>query len=129
MTTIARLLSLLVILLERVKGEQVYVLTKGDPTAVSHLIGQALVDYEIHIYCHRKQYCRIYRRWSWFNRTYVLYNVFSVITGNAPKDIVEACKIEVHIPAQLPSFVEDAFQRRSAVNAYLDLVIARLATP
>lgn len=129
MTTIRRVLSLLVILLERVKGEQVFVQTRGDPTAVSHLIGQALVDYEIHIYCRRKQYRRIYRRWTWLNRTYVLYNVFSVITGKAPTHIVNACKFEVDIPAQLPEFVEDDLQRRRAVNAYLDLVIARLATP
>jgi hypothetical protein len=126
MTTIARVLSFLVLLLERIKGEQVFVLARLDPKAISHLVGQSLIDYEIHIHCQRKQYAKIYRRWPWLKRTYVLYRVFSVITGTAPRDIVEACQIEVDIPAQLPSFVDDDLQRMKAVNAYLDLVIARL---
>ena len=126
MTTIARVFSFLVLLLERIKGEQVFVLARLDPKAVSHLVGQSLIDYEIHIHCQRKQFVRVYRRWPWFNRTYVLYRVYTVISGTAPLDIVEACKIEMDIPAQLPSFVDDNVQRMKAVNAYLDLVIARL---
>jgi len=129
MTTIARICSFFVLLLERIKGEQVFVLAELDHKAISHLVGQSLIDYEIHIHCQRKQYVRMYRRWPWFNRSYVVYRVFTVINGTAPQDVVEACMIEIDIPAQLPSFVDDNLQRMKAVNSYLDLVIARLAKP
>lgn len=128
MAIIAKLVSALVLLLERIKGEQTFTLIKTDPKHMSHLVGHSFADYEIHIYCQRKQYCRVYRRWFVPNRTFVLYRVFSRASTGAPGSVIQACQIEADIPAQLPSFVDDNLQRMSAVSAYLDLVIARLPT-
>jgi len=122
-----RLLSLFVVFLERIKGGQTFVRIDAGGQDISHLVGQSFADYEIHIYCQRKQYCRVYHRWSALNRHFVIYHVFSVVSANAPGDIIQACKLEIDIPAQLPLFVDDSLQRISAISAYLDLVIARMS--
>jgi hypothetical protein len=128
MLTLKRMLSKLVVWFEKLKGHTTVHEVKLPKNALGHLVGFAITGYEVRIYCQKKQYKRKYENWFIPDKNMVVYRVFSVVTNDAPERLKEACELDVDIPCQLSTVVDDDGQRDAAILAYLDLLAAKLDT-
>lgn len=122
-----RLVTFVFLWFERLKGvrkvsQSVVIQTqRGNSLRVIHQSG-----YDITIYCQRREYMREYSSWYAPLTTYVVYHVFSTTTNDAPDLIKQACKLDVTLPRLLPSYIVDEIQKRFAIDAYVDLLVADL---
>lgn len=125
-----RLLQLLVgvvlLLFERWRGPKTVYEIKRPDNSLGCLKGFTVRGYELAIYCQRKEYHVKYDRWYIPNRVRVTYNVFSVVTNDAPVALRKACELDVDLPALIHNWHFDNEVRRSQVHAYLDLLEARI---
>lgn len=119
-------LGVLFLFHEGLKGEKTVYEVKLPKNALGHLVGFAVSGYEVRIYCQKKQYERKYKNWFVPDKRMVLYRVFSVVTNDAPERLKEACELDIDIPCQLSSFVDDEGQKDAAILAYLDILAHRL---
>lgn len=126
MQSLKRMLSVVFLFLEKLKGKKTLHEVKLPKNALGHLVGFAVSGYEVRIYCQKKQYKRKYDNWFVRDKSMVVYRVFSVVTNDAPDRLKEACELDVDIPCQLSPFVDDEGQKDAAILAYLDLLASRL---
>ena len=127
MTLLKSLLSELFLLFEKWKGRKTVYEVKLPKIAKGRLTAFAVDDYEIRIYCQKKQYKRRYDSWLVPDKNMAVYRVFSVVSSDAPLRIQDACELDVDIPGQLSPLIEDEMQEKAAIQAYLDLLVSRLA--
>jgi hypothetical protein len=83
--------------------------------------------YEIAIYCHRKTYRIHYKHWYIPDRSIFTYNVFSVVSNDAPLALRKACELDVELPAMVAISSFNHEIRQAQVLAYLDLLDQRLS--
>jgi hypothetical protein len=118
--------SVVLLLFERVRGPRYINEIKQPDQALGCLKGFSVRGYEIAIYCHRKSYRVHYKHWYVPDRSFFTYNVFSVISNDAPIALRKACELDVELPALIPRNNFDEEIRRRQVLAYLDLLEQRL---
>lgn len=111
---------------ERWRGPKTVHEIRQPDDALGSLKGFAVRGYEIIIYCQRKEYKVKYERWYVPNRQYRTYQVFSVVTNDAPKALKRACELDVDLPALISNWSFDNEIRRAQVMAYLDLLEKRM---
>lgn len=128
MTLLKSLLSDLFLYFEKLKGKKTVYEIKLPKNALGQLVGYAVDGYEIRIYCQKKQYKRQYNSRLIPDKDTVVYRVFSVVSSDAPDLLREACELDVDIPCQLSALVDDEGQKDAAIQAYLDLLAAKLST-
>lgn len=126
MRFVKSLLGVVLFLFERIRGPKTVHEVKRPGNEMGSLKGFAVRGYEIAIYCHRKEYHVIYQRWWIPNRLKVTYNVFSVVSNDAPKALRKACELDVDLPALVHNWNFDNEIRRAQVLAYLDLLEKRM---
>lgn len=119
-------LGVVLFLFERARGPKTVTELKRAGNEMGSLKGFAIRGYEIAIYCQRKEYHIRYDRWWIPDRVEVTYNVFSVVSSEAPKALRQACERDVDLPALIHNWNFDNEIRRAQVNAYLDLLEKRL---
>ncbi len=128
MTLFTSMLSDLLLYIEKLKGKKTVYEVMLPKNALGHLVGYAVSGYEVRIYCQKKQYKRMYDSRLIPDKDTVVYRVFSVVSNDAPEDLREACELDTDIPCQLSPLIDDEGQKEAAVQAYLDLLAARLDT-
>lgn len=126
MRTIRLLVAVVLLCLERIKGPKKVYEIKRPANAMGCLKGFTVRGYELAIYCQRKEYHVKYDRWYIPNRITVTYNVFSRVTNDAPKALQKACELDVDLPALVHNWNFDNEVRHAQIDAYLDLLEARM---
>lgn len=127
MSVLMRVVTEGFLLYQRLKGtrkvtQAVVIQTeRGNSLRVIHRSG-----YDITIYCQRMEYLRQFERWVWPPKKYETYHLFSTTTNDAPELIRQACKLEVTLPRLMPWYVDEELQKRSAIDAYVDLITDKL---
>lgn len=82
--------------------------------------------YDITIYCQRMEFLQEFSRWLLPSKKYETYQLFSTTTNDAPELIRQACRLEVTLPRLMPFFIDEEMQKRSAIDAYVDLITDKL---
>ena len=113
-------------ILERTRGTKSVIEVKRTNNELGSLKGFAIRGYEVAIYCQRKEYSIRYDHWYIRDRTKLTYNVFSVVSNDAPKALRIACELDVDLPALVSNWNFDNEIRRAQVHAYLDLLEKRM---
>jgi len=126
MGTLKNLVGAYLWLLERIRGTKSVVEVKRTSNELGSLKGFAIRGFEVAIYCQRKEYSIRYDRWYIRDRTRMTYNVFSVVSNDAPKALRIACELDVDLPALVSNWNFDNEIRRTQVHAYLDLLEKRM---
>lgn len=126
MALLKRLLSGIFLYFEKLKGKKTVYEIRLPKNALGHLTGLNVSGYEVRIYCQKKQYKRSYDNRFIPDKYMTVYNVFSVVSSDAPEKLRDACELEADIPCQLSSFIDDDGQKDAAIQAYLDLLAHRL---
>ena len=126
MTLLKSLLSAVFLYFEKLKGKKTVYEVKLPKHALGHLVGFAVSGYKVSIYCQKKQYKRKYDSWLVPDKSTVVYRVFSAVSNDAPEMLREACELDIDIPCQLSSLVDDEGQKDAAILAYLDLLVNKL---
>jgi hypothetical protein len=124
--TFVKYLSGILLLWESLKGTKTVREVKHPSNTLGQLVGYSVAGYKLEIYCQRKHYRRSYDKWFIPNKDHMAYRVFSVVSQDAPDSLKKACELDIDIPALLPLAIDDHGHRQAAVNAYLDILIARL---
>lgn len=127
MRCLKTILGIALFLFERWRGPKTVYERRQPNNQLGCLKGFAVRGYEIIIYCQRKQYVVEYERWYVPNRVTTTYQVFSVVTNDAPKALRKACELDVDLPALVHNWNFDNEIRRAQVLAYLDLLEKRMS--
>lgn len=127
MSAMRFLVGVVLLLFERLRGSKTVYESKRPDNSMGSLKGFTVRGYEVAIYCQRKEYHVKYDRWYIPNRVRVTYNVFSVVTNDAPKALRKACELDVDLPALIHNWNFDNEIRRAQVLAYLDLLERRMS--
>lgn len=120
------LAAIALLLWERVRGPKTVSLITTLDNQSGQLRGITVRGYEITIFCHRKEYYVAYDRWCVPNRTLVSYQVFSVVSSDAPQALHKACELDVDFPTLAHPWNFNSELRKQHVQAYLDLLERRL---
>jgi hypothetical protein len=126
MRIVKTLFGVVLLLFERLRGSKTVSEIKRPDNSLGSLKGFAVRGYELAIYCQRKEYHVKYDRWYIPDRIEVTYNVFSVVSNDAPKALRKACELDVDLPALVHNWNFDNEIRRAQVHAYLDLLEKRM---
>lgn len=118
--------AIILLLFERCRGPKTVYEIKRIDNELGSLKGFSLRGYEVAIYCQRKEYHIVYQRWYIPNRTRMTYNVFSVVSADAPISLKKACELDVDLPSLINNWHFDNEIRRAQVHAYLDLLEKRM---
>ncbi len=121
------LIAVVFFLYERWRGPKTVYEVKLPSHALGSLKGFAVRGYEIIIYCQRKEYHVKYVKWYVPDTVHVTYQVFSVVTNDAPKALKKACELDVDLPALVHNWNFNNEIRRAQVLAYLDLLEKRMS--
>lgn len=126
MRFVKSVLGVVLLLFERLRGpKSVYEIKQAD-NEMGSLKGFTVRGYALAIYCQRKEYHVVYDRWYVLNRVETTYNVFAVVSNDAPKALKKACELDVDLPALVSNWNFDNEIRRAQVHAYLDLLEKRM---
>ena len=126
MKFLTRLFGSLFLVLERLKGPKTVIEVKDSINALGHLVGKNVMGYEISIYCQRIHYVRIYDSRFGGKRRSSVYRVFSTVAKGAPPELVAACELDMPFPAFLARSAPERLQVNAAIDAYVDLLLARV---
>ena len=129
MQLLRSILGSIFIFLERLKGNKVVCDVSIPNNVVGLLTGYSMYGYEIQIFCKKRHYRRKYDKWFIPNDDHAAYEVFSIVSNDAPDSLKKACKMELVIPRLLAEPVSEARQRQAAVDAYLDILAQTLKSP
>ena len=110
----------------RVRGTKTVSEHKGFNNQLGFLKAFVVCGYEVTIHCHRKKYCIKYDRWFIPNRTVMTYNVFSMVSREAPQALRKACELDIDLPELIHRWNFDSETRKEQVNEYLDLLEKRV---
>lgn len=122
MQLIKSFISFFLIMIERLKGKKIVIDVSIPNNVVGHLIGYSIHGYEMQIFCKKKHYRRKYDKWFIPNDDHAAYEVFSIVSNDAPDSLKKACKLELVIPRLLAEPVSESMQRQAVVDAYLDIL-------
>lgn len=128
-----KLISLIFIILERLKGHKT-VIVVHPPTTGNEYFEVKFFDLELRIFCRKKQYRRKYDKWYVLGDKRSVYQAYSMVVGEYKHpnginldDLRMACALDVDIPALLPEFVEFKYHRVVIIHAYIDIITERFA--
>jgi hypothetical protein len=121
-------ISLVLLAFERIRGPRWVTEIQEPDQALGCLKGFTVNGYEIAIYCHRKSYRVRYKHWYIPDRRMFTYNVFSVVSNDAPATLRKACELDVELPALVSVRSFSSEIRQAQVMAYLDLLDQRLSS-
>lgn len=122
------LASLMTSLVENLKGPRTTEEVVVPRTRSEGLTGHSVSGYEINIHCRERRYKVRYKRWWMGADELRMFHVFATYSNDCPERLKEACKLDISMPALLSSYAPAEKQREAAINAYLDILIARLET-
>lgn len=123
---LANILGFLSLCIERFKGTRTIEEIKGPNNALGNLQCHAECDYQLTIFCQRKDYLVKYDKWYIPDHIVQTYRVSSETTGSAPCVLREACELDVDFPAFVSKAAPEKFIAKTMINAYLDLLASRL---
>lgn len=127
MKFLTRMLGSLFLVFETFKGPKTVVEVTDVSNALGHLVGQHVMGHEIGVYCQRIRYQTVYGKSFFGHNHHCVYRVYSTVSMNAPPALIKACELDVPFPAFYPRFVSERMQVKAATDAYLDLLIPRIA--
>lgn len=122
-----RLLSqLLPKTIETIRGERSLTEITEARTQIESLVAYSVEGYTVTIHCQERKYRCDYKRW--FVPSFVIktYEVFATIAGKAPDVLIDACARDRTFPRLLNSWANSSSQKEAAIEAFLDLLHARL---
>lgn len=128
MRLVRLLASLMAFWVEKVKGPRTTEEVVVPRTRVEGLTGHSVSGYEINIHCQERRYRTRYKHWWMSAHEFRSYHVFATLSGDSPERLKEACKLDITLPTMLGSLASPEKQREAAINAFLDILIARLET-
>jgi hypothetical protein len=111
---------------EKIKGGSIVRRTYRVSDLGEQLTGHSVAGYEIRLYCQQKHYVREYLWWIFPRQTYSTFRVFGSVTADAPASLKKACELDIDLPRLRPRFLSEALQVEAAIQAYLDILVARL---
>lgn len=126
--------------LDRVMGKlcQLWEVAKGESTVrevfapariQAKVIATSLANYQLSLYCQKHHYARIYDRFFVRTRHHVLYRVTGTVSSDAPDVLKHACEnTSLAICSCTHWAVNEDFQERLAVKAYLDMLVSYMQT-
>lgn len=120
------LLSWLLLKWEQTKGASTVYELFAPARLTAKLVATSLMGYELSVFCRKKHYTRIYERFFVPAGHHVIYQITATASNDAPQALKDACELELSISSSTHWTVDEDFQERLAVQAYLDLVIAHL---
>ena len=116
----------LVLFLERLKGRNRVKEIPHPSRQSPKVVATSLTGYDLLVFCRIRHYKRTYEKWWAPARHYVLYEVFSRVTSDAPESLAIACRTVLTIPSFMHWCVSTAAQEKIAVDTYLDILIRQL---
>lgn len=111
---------------ERIKGASSVVEIIHPTRLEPKMVATSLAGYELSVYCRARHYERTYLRWFARPKYYVVYQVYSIASSDAPRELKSACENCMTIPASMHWSVADEAQEKAAIDSYLDILIGRL---
>ena len=128
MRLVRKLASLMTYWVEKVKGPRTIEEVVVPRTRSEGLTGHSVSGYEINIHCQERHYKVRYKRWWMSTDEFRQFHVFATYSHDCPDRLKEACKLDITLPVLLNTYASAEKQREAAINAYLDILIARLET-
>lgn len=127
MSMIRILVAVVLLVWKRIRGPSTVHEMKHTQQHLGSLTGVSIRGYEVAIYCQRKEYHVVYEKWYIPNNIRRAYNVFSVVSNDAPKALRKACELDVDLPELSHRWNFETEIRRAQVHAYLDMLEKRMA--
>lgn len=94
---------------------------------VASLTAVSVHGYEVTINCYATYFKRQYERLFMPSRRMAVYSISTVVPPDAPKHLHEiATPFNVSMPRECLSFLDETRQKQRAIEAYLDLLLAKL---
>ena len=94
---------------------------------VSSLTAYSVHGHEVTIHCHATYFKREYSRWWMPPRRMAVYSISAIVPPDAPVRLREAAgDFTANIPRACTVFTDEVYQKQRAVEAYLDLLLAKM---
>lgn len=113
---------------EKLKGtKSINETTVFEDPHLGTLVSHSITGYRVQIFCKKRIYRKRYSRWFIPPTDLVMYDIYSVVSCDAPESLKKACTLEITIPRPRPFFFDESAQRNAAIEWYLDLLIQRVS--
>lgn len=112
--------------IETVRGERQLTEITEARAQIESLVAYAVEGYTVTIHCQERKYKCAFSRWYIPNFVVNTYEVFATIAGKAPQVLIDACARDRTFPSLLHSWAAPQSQKEAAIEAFLDLLQARL---
>ena len=112
--------------IESIRGERQLTEITEARAQIESLVAYAVEGYTVTIHCQERKYRCEHRRWFVPNFVVSTYEVFATIAGKAPQVLIDACARDRTFPRLLNSWATASSQKEAAIEAFLDLLQARL---
>jgi hypothetical protein len=94
---------------------------------VSSLTAVSVHGYEMTIHCKAVYFKRRYQRFFMPTKRLAVYSISNTVTADAPERLREiAAPFTVNWPRECTYYLDEDRQKQGAVEAYLDLLLAKL---
>ncbi len=113
-------------LIETVRVEKTLTEITEAQAHIESLVAYAVEGYTITIHCQERKYACTYSRWYIPDFIVKTYEVFATIAGKAPQVLIDVCSRDSTFPGLLHPWSSTASQKQAAIEAFLDLIQARL---
>lgn len=108
------------------RGPRRIKLLRNEKIDLGGLKAYSIRGFELSIYCKEIRYRVYHRRFYVRNYDTSCYELFAVVGDNADQRLKDAIRQPVYLPMIVPPFVGKTVLRKKLVEAYLDILIARL---
>jgi hypothetical protein len=117
----------LIRLFRSVTGPSRVILDREVENHVASLTVHSLHGYDITINCQATYYKRLFQRKYMFARKMAVYEISTIVPPDAPPRLQDTARdFVVTIPRECLYWRGESYQKQRAIEAYLDLLLAKL---
>jgi hypothetical protein len=100
-----------------------------DTSIVNHVA--SLTAYSVHgsevtIHCQATYFRREFSRWWMPSKRMAVYSMSAIVPPDAPPRLRDVIDFTINIPRECTVFTREVYQKQRAVEAYLDLLLAKM---